>query len=86
MKWMLIIVVLGAAPVKTDLIFDSPDECLKAEESVRTTLANAYNSWLAWAKNNQSQSGYPNSGRLAMKRIGLENQGTCIPHAPPWRH
>jgi len=33
MKWMLVIVVFGAHPVKTDLVFNSLDECLKAEST-----------------------------------------------------
>ena len=80
MKWMLIAVVFGTTPIETGLLFDSIDECLKTEETVRTAHANAYNIWLAWAKQNTSQSGYPNSDRLAKRRIGLENQFTCIPH------
>jgi len=32
MKWMLVIIVFGTHPVKTDLVFDSLDKCLEAEE------------------------------------------------------
>jgi hypothetical protein len=46
MKWMLIVMVFGAAPVKTDLLFDSLDDCLKAEESARGEYARAYNIWI----------------------------------------
>ena len=81
MKWMLIVIVFGATPVKTNLFFDNIDECLKAEEAMRTASARAFNLWLSWAKQNPSEAGYPDSQRLAMKRTGMENQGTCVPHA-----
>jgi hypothetical protein len=35
MKWLLVAVVLGIAPVKTELIYDTIDECLKAESAMR---------------------------------------------------
>jgi len=33
MKWILL--VFGSHPVETDLLFDSLDTCLKAEETMR---------------------------------------------------
>lgn len=81
MKWMLIIVVFGSAPVKTNLIYDSLDECLKAEDISRIAYANAFNNWQAWAKNNPAEAGYPKIRPFMIRRIGMENLATCIPHA-----
>ena len=35
MKWMLFVLVFGTHPVETNLLFDSLDACLKAEETMR---------------------------------------------------
>ena len=80
MKWMLIVVVFGVMPVKTNLLFDSIDDCLVAEEAMRAEYAQEFNQWLAWAKQNQVEAGYPKNREFMMQRIGLENRGTCIPH------
>jgi hypothetical protein len=79
MKWMLIVAVFGTMPVKTDLVFNSIGECLKAEEAMRAAYTQAFNLWQGWAKKNPTEAAYPGSERFQMKRIGLENQGTCIP-------
>src|SRR6185437_14028699 len=42
MKWMLFVLVFGSHPVETNLLFDSLDACLKAEETMRTEYARAY--------------------------------------------
>ena len=39
MKWMLIIIVLGATPMKTELRFDTLAECLKLEQQMRELAA-----------------------------------------------
>ena len=80
MKWLLIVMVLGTTPVKTDLIFDTIDQCLTAEDTMRAEYSRAYNAWLEWAAQNRSKSGYPRSADFMGKRIGLNNFGTCIPH------
>lgn len=81
MKWMLVIMVFGAAPVETGMLFDSLDDCLKAEESVRAEYAMAFNKWLTWARANPTVSGFPGSQEFAQKRIGLNNSATCVPRA-----
>jgi hypothetical protein len=81
MKWMLIVMVFGVAPVKTDLLFDSLDDCLKAEENIRGEYARAYNIWIKWAQQNPTESAYPKNRDASIKRI-LYNAGTCVPHAP----
>jgi predicted urease superfamily metal-dependent hydrolase len=37
-----ILLVFGSHPVETDLLFDSLDTCLKAEETMRKEYARAY--------------------------------------------
>ena len=39
MKWMLFVLVFGSHPVETNLLFDTIDACLKAEETMRTEYA-----------------------------------------------
>jgi hypothetical protein len=80
MKWMLVIMVFGTTPVKTELIFQSLSECLKAEDQMKAEYVTAYNIWDKWARENTQESGYPKSKEYQMKRIGLYNPGTCIPH------
>ena len=41
MKWMLFLLVLGH-PVETNLIFDTLNACLKAEDAMRKEYAKAY--------------------------------------------
>ena len=45
MKWTLIVVVFGTMPVETDLIFNSLDDCLRAEEAMRAEYVRAYKDW-----------------------------------------
>jgi hypothetical protein len=47
MKWTLIVVVFGAKPVQTDLVFNTLDDCLKAEEQMRAEYTRAYDHWAA---------------------------------------
>ena len=81
MKWMLIVVVFGLAPVKTNLLFDSIDDCLRAEDVVRNEYARTFNEWKVWAEQNPVEAGYPNSKKMIIKRNGLMSPGTCIPYA-----
>jgi hypothetical protein len=76
---MLVVMIFGSAPMKTNLVFSSLDECLRAEDSMRAAYASAYNTWRKWAGANRPD---PSSDEPGMQqRIGLRNQGTCIPHA-----
>ncbi len=81
MKWMLVVMVFGSTPVETDIIFNSLGECLKAEDAIRSLVAEAYNTWRTWARANPSNSGFPGIESFAQKRIELRNGGTCVPHA-----
>jgi hypothetical protein len=80
MKWMLIVLVFGSAPVKTDLLFDSLGECLAAEDRIRSEYAKAFNDWLAgWGRDNPGT--FPGSQDFVRRRVGLHNQMTCIAHS-----
>ena len=72
MKWMLFVLVFGTHPVETNLLFDSLDACLKAEETMRTEYARAY-----------SQGTWGNGGRgersLRGQQVWAENHGNLHP-------
>jgi hypothetical protein len=80
MKWMLVIMIFGTQAVKTDLIFETLDMCLAAEERARAEMAAKYNSWRAWAKD---AAGRLRDEPFQLRRIGMQNHATCIPHAGP---
>jgi hypothetical protein len=82
MKWMLLVFVFGATPIQTNLIFDSLDDCLKAEESMRNDYARVYKEWHDWAEANPKEANFPESDKFMRNRDGMETSGTCIPHAP----
>ena len=82
MKWMLVIVVMWISPVKTNLTYDTLQECLDAEDEVRGEIATAVNRWREWASANPDVSNYPDSEAFMTRRIGMQNVATCIPHAP----
>ena len=83
MKWMLIALLTQAphpsVPIKTNLLFDTLDECLRAEEAMRGAYTRAYNKWLAWARQ-ETASGYPATHQFQMQRI-IPGASTCIPHS-----
>ena len=81
MKWMLLVLIYGTIPVKTGLLFDTIDDCLKAEEQMRDSYIRTYNAWQTWAKANPSEAHYPDSQKFMWRRDGMETTGTCIPHA-----
>jgi hypothetical protein len=81
MKWVLVIVVLGTAPVKTDLIFNSLSECLDADDTMRAEYARAYNEWNTRTRKDQEQMKIPNVEQFARQHFGILNVGTCIPAA-----
>ena len=45
MKWMLIVMVFGVSPVKTNLLFNTIDDCLNAEDAMRAEYARTFNTW-----------------------------------------
>ena len=80
MKWMLVVLVGGVAPVNTDLVFDKFSDCLSAEAQMRQHYSDAFDAWdrLAAARI-ERRSDYKKARDLEAKRL-LSNVGTCVPH------
>jgi uncharacterized protein YgiB involved in biofilm formation len=72
MKWILIVLVFGSTPMETGLVYNSVDECLKAEETMRAQWDSAMK---AMQKEFREMPTTPNY--IAKQSIS----GTCIPHA-----
>jgi len=68
MKWLLVVIVMNT-PVKTDLVFDTLIDCLKAESEMRQQWANVYNATLKRGADKDS---------LAFVNRQMTS-GTCIP-------
>jgi hypothetical protein len=66
---------VGTAPIETALIFDTLEECLRADDQMRASYAQVVNA----LKSNQSAKKDIRSFVIQQSR--LQNQGTCIPHA-----
>jgi hypothetical protein len=76
MKWMLFVLVFGSHPVETNLLFDTIDACLKAEETMRTEYARGAYSQGTWG----TTVGEANDPSV-VSRFGQRTTATCIPHA-----
>jgi hypothetical protein len=50
MNWMLVIIVLGTQPMKTDLVFDSLQKCLIAGDMMRTQQEMLLLDWTGGAR------------------------------------
>jgi hypothetical protein len=80
MKWMLVVLVGGIAPVNTNLVFEKFADCLAAEEQMRRHYADALEAWdRGAAVNFQRRREYARARDLEAKRL-LSNVGTCVPH------
>jgi hypothetical protein len=77
-KWMLVVIVLGSTPVQTDLVFDTLDQCYRAEQQMRIEYTKAFDEWLKWAVQNPTESDYPKSREFMMQRL---MSGVCVPHS-----
>ncbi|MGH8519673.1 MAG: hypothetical protein ACREUE_19640 [Panacagrimonas sp.] len=73
MKWVLLAVVLQT-PVKTDLVFDTLDDCLRAEHEMRTAWGNAYSA--AQRGGQASAAEKKKNSEFVTKQA---TWGTCIP-------
>lgn len=79
MKWMLVVLVGGITPVKTDLIFDKFADCLAAEEQMRQHYADAFEAWdRGAAASIGRRRDYSRARDLQARRL-LSNIGTCVP-------
>jgi hypothetical protein len=72
MKWMLVVLVFGS-PMETGLFYNSLDECLKTEATMRAEWDRVY---MAIPKTFQEKP--PVSQDYVKKQM---ISGTCIPHA-----
>lgn len=68
MKWMLIAIVFSS-PVKTDLKYETLDQCLRAEQAMRAQWANTYNDALGHGATKDTLD-------MMQKQMSF---GTCIP-------
>ena len=83
MKWLLVVAIFGSVPLETDMVFDTLQQCLDAEDAMRAEYSRSFNEWVQRAKVDPDRYNYPNSEKFAQRRFGLENVATCIPHAKP---
>jgi hypothetical protein len=80
MKWMLVVLVGGVAPVNTDLIFEKFSDCLAAEEQMRKHYVDAFEAWNRAAPVAfDRRRDYASARDTQAKRL-LSNVGTCVPH------
>ena len=79
MKWMLVVLVFETSAVKTDLIFDSLEACLAAEQEARSAWVSAWNErstkWQGETDDDYEVRMKFNSSRL------LAHPAACIPHS-----
>jgi hypothetical protein len=100
MKWMLLVLIFGTIPVKTGLLFDSIEDCLKAEETMRAEYAQVYNDWHAWAEAHPKDADYPDTQKVhvaarrhgddphlhpAQRACGFPRLTVCVSHLDNWR-
>jgi hypothetical protein len=79
MKWMLVVLVGGVAPVQTDVLFEKLSDCLAAEEQLRKAYSDALMAWDQRAATTfERRRDYVRARELQARR--LDNPGTCIPH------
>ena len=84
MKWILVVLVGGVAPVQTDLVFEKLSDCLTAEEQLQQTYANAYSALGQHATMDNDDLDRRRGRRHRRSREEatgkIANAGTCIPH------
>ncbi|MCC8951116.1 hypothetical protein H8A97_40215 [Bradyrhizobium sp. Arg62] len=84
MKWILVVLVGGVAPVQTDLVFEKLSDCVSAEEQLQQTYANAYT---ALSQRSMDDDRFERHRSRHYRRARgdatgkIANAGTCIPHA-----
>ncbi len=82
MKWALVVMVLGVAPVQTGLVFANLADCMAAEEAMQSSSAAAYGSWMQSELRDRRiyLPGWDDKEKRRKQAVGMLNQGTCIPH------
>ncbi len=80
MKWMLVVVVFGLGPVKTNLMYDSLTACLQADYNMRRQWTDMLN---AAAKPHGGITKWHDEDTADANFVVKQSDviGTCIPHA-----
>ena len=78
MVWTLVVFVFGSTMVPTNMLFDSLEACLAAEEQMRSAYAEAYDDWV---RNNPSEAKDDEKRQGMLQRMGGATTGTCVPTA-----
>ena len=79
MKWMLVVLVGGVAPVQTDVLFEKLSDCLAAEEQLRKAYSDALMAWDQRAAITfERRRDYVRARKVQARKF--DNRGTCIPH------
>jgi hypothetical protein len=85
MKWILVVLVGGMAPVPTDLVFEKLSDCLVAEVQLRRAYVDALEASAQQippdlnGSERRSRRNYYRLREMEEKRVS--NSGTCIPHS-----
>jgi hypothetical protein len=84
MKWVLVVLIGGVAPVTTDVTFEKLSDCLAAEQQLRQTYVDALDAWnreVDTVDRTDRRRGrrYHKARELEARKFA--NAGTCVPHA-----
>jgi hypothetical protein len=73
MRWLLVVLVGGVAPVSTNLVFDKFSDCLAAEEQMRQHYADAFDAWdRTAAVNTERRHEYRRARDAECKKKGID--------------
>lgn len=78
MKWMLVVMVFNTTPVETGLMFNTLDDCYRAEDQMRAEYTKSYNNWVVWAHKHLSDADFQSGEKMQLHRLA---NGVCVPHA-----
>jgi hypothetical protein len=81
MNWMLVVMVFGTQPVKTDLVFDSLEKCEVAGDLMRSEQLSRFYGWQSDARKTGGFWKLWNEEALTKRRLGMENETTCVPQS-----
>ena len=81
MKWMLVVMIFGSHAVKTDVIFDTLDKCLAAEEAVRAEQASCQSEAARWRAQRVGRIASPHAIAHALGETGSSGETARGPHA-----
>jgi hypothetical protein len=76
----LIVVVMGLTPIKTELVFDSLENCWQARQQVQSLYSELANRELKWSRENLEGEQYEAAEAMIVSRL-TTNAMTCIPYS-----